>query len=151
MREILLKNKKATWNYDIIDTYEAGIKLKGHEVKSLKQKHGTLLGSYVVERDNKIWLKNTYIPPYQPNNTPEEYDPYQLRQLLLTKKQTNEIKEARQAAGLTIIPTSIINKGKRIVVELALARGKRKHDKRETIKKREDEREIRRKIKTSLR
>lgn len=141
---LILKNKKATFNYEILDTYSAGLKLTGTEVKSLKTgKGGSLAGSFIVFKDNELWIKGMHIPPYQPKNTPESYDPDRIRKLLIQKNKIKKIGHTITTEGLTAIPIAVHNTG-RISLEFAIARGKKKHDKRETIRKREDEIRIRR-------
>lgn len=144
---ILVKNKKAGFNYKILEKYEAGIKLLGFEVKSLKNNRGSLDGAYVSVRGKEAFVLNFDIPPYQPSNTPENYDSRRERKLLLTKKEMDKFIGLEQQKGLTIVPISVYTKNNKIKVELAVVRGKKKYDKRETIKKRDTEREIRRDIK----
>ena len=143
----LVENKKARFNYEFIHTLEAGIELFGFEVKSLRQKQGALDGAYVIARGNEAFLVGAYITPYQPKNTPKDYDPRRNRKLLLTKKEIAELVGSDRKNGLTIIPVSVYNKGRKIKVEIALARGKKKYDKREALKKRDTEREMRREMK----
>lgn len=147
MNQTLISNKKATYNYEILETFEAGIELLGIEVKSLRNKQGSLDGSHVVIRGNEAFLTGAHIPPYQPSNTPKEYDQYRNRKLLLTKKEINELGGHENKKGLTLVPLSVYNKGNKLKVSVAVGRGKKKHDKRETIKKRESERELRRSLK----
>ncbi len=143
----LVQNKKAHFNYEIIEKYEAGIELLGFEVKSLKSGQGSLEGSYIKIRGQEAFVTGMNIPPYQVNNTPKEYDPTRSRKLLLTKKEIEELGKVEQKQGLTIVPLSVYNKGRKIKLELAVAKGKKTHDKRETTKKREADREIRRTLK----
>lgn len=143
----LIHNKKVSFNYEIIDKYEAGIELLGLEVKSLKKKQGSFLGAYVIVRGGEVFLINANIPPYQPSNTPDSYDPYRNRKLLLTKKEINDLIGSEKQRGLTIVPISMYTKGRKIKIEIGVARGKKKHDKRQQIKKRESDREIRRTLK----
>jgi len=143
----LLHNKKAGFNYEILDTFEAGIELLGFEVKSLRNKRGSLEGSFVMFKGGEVYLAKCNIPPFQENNTPKEYDPYRSRKLLLTKKEIREIIGKSEAKGLTIVPISVYNKKNKIKVQIAVVKGKKTHDKRESIKKRETEREIRRTLK----
>lgn len=140
----LIENRKAKFEYEILETYEAGIELFGFEAKSLRNKRGSLEGSFVKILSGEVFLINTHIPPYQPKNTPSSYDPYRSRRLLLKKKEVNELIGREKTKGLTIVPISVYNKGRVIKVLIAVVRGKKKHDKRETIKKRDTEREIRR-------
>jgi len=142
----LSENRRARFEYEILETYEAGIVLTGQEVKSVKAGRANLTGSYVITKPNGAFLLNAKIPPYQPKNAPPDYKPDRTRQLLLNNKELDylfgKIKE-----GLTIVPLSIYNKGRRIKLSIGLARHKKKQDKRETIKKREFEREKRRTLK----
>src|SRR3989344_3635390 len=128
----LAVNKKAHFNYDILEKYEAGIELLGFEVKSIKAGHASLDGSYAIIRGGEIYILGSKVPPYQSSNTPNDYDPERLRKLLLTKKQIQELNDKTENSGLTIVPISMYNKGGKIKVEIALAKGKKKFDKRET-------------------
>lgn len=143
---MLLENRKARFNYELKERFEAGIELLGYEVKSLRSKQGSLDGAYVIVRGGEPFLVNCYIPPYQPKNTPKDYEERRARKLLLTKKEIAELAGAESKKGLTIVPTSVYNKGRKLKVELAIARGKKKYDKRESIKKRDTERELRREM-----
>jgi len=143
----LLSNKRAHFDYDILDTYRAGIKLKGGEVKSLRAKHGSLNGSYISSRADELWLVGAHIPIWQNNNNPNGDDPYRPRKLLLHKKELKKLKQKLTEKGLTIIPLSLYNRGRHIKLDIALARGKKKHDKRETVKQRQANREIQRTLK----
>ena len=139
-----IRNKKAHFNYDILEKYEAGIELFGFEVKSVKGGHGSLEGTRVIIRDNEAYLVGVNIPPYQVGNTPASYDPTRTRKLLLTKKEIKELIGKGEQAGLTIVPLALNNKHGRIKVSIALVRGRKKYDKREVLKKRDAERDIRR-------
>lgn len=142
-----IKNKKATFNYELIDRFEAGVVLRGYEVKSIKQHQGSLQEAYVIIEDSEVFLIKAHIPAFQPANTPESYDPYRKRKLLLHKKDIATITKKRHEAGLTVIPIMMYNKGNKIKLEIALARGKKKYDKRESIKKRDIERDLGRTLK----
>ena len=144
---MLLENRKAKLNYEFLERFDAGIELLGHEVKSLRQKTGSLEGAYAIVRGNEAYLVNAYIPAYQPKNTPKSYDERRPRKLLLTRKEIHDLAKAEAKKGLTIVPVILYNKGRKLKVELAIARGKKKFDKRETIKRRETEREMRREMK----
>lgn len=144
---ILVDNKKAFFNYEIKDKYEAGVELLGFEVKSLKNKRGNLSGSYVVIRGKEAFLIGLDIPPYQANNTPDSYDQRRPRRLLLTKKELRGLEELEKQKGLTLIPISLYNKGRNIKLEFAVASGKKARDKRQTIQKREADRDIHRTLK----
>jgi SsrA-binding protein len=142
----LIQNRKAYFNYEILEKIEAGIELLGFEVKSLKKGQGSLEGSHITVRGNEAFVVNMQVPPYQPTNTPKEYDPLRNRRLLLTKKEISELASAEGQKGLTIVPLSVYNKGRKLKLEIAIVRGKKKFDKREAIKKRDTEREIRRSL-----
>lgn len=143
----LLYNKKAGFNYEITDQLVAGIELFGFEVKALRAGQGSLDGSYVMIRKNEAFLVNSQIPPYQQNNTPKEYDPRRERRLLLTKKEIATLTGQKSKAGLTAVPISVYNIGRKIKVKIGLARNKKKFDKREIIKKRDTDRDVRREFK----
>jgi SsrA-binding protein len=141
---ILIDHKKARFNYDILETFEAGIELLGFEVKSLKKGQGSLEGAYVIVRGGEAFIVNMFIPPYQEKNTPGGYDPRRNRKLILNKEEIKKLASIEDGKGLTIVPISVYAKNNRIKVSVASARGKKKYDKRETTKRRESDREIER-------
>lgn len=143
----LIYNKKALFDYEVLEKYESGIELLGFEVKSIRDNRGSLEGAYVIVRGMEIYLVGATIPPYQVGNTPKEYDPQRTRRLLFRKDEIRKLSGKGDMKGLTLIPISMYNKGRVIKVEVALARGKKKFDKRESIKKRDTGREIRREMK----
>ncbi len=143
----LLFNKKAGFNYEISDTLNAGIELFGFEVKSLRKNQGSLDGSYVIVRGGEAFLVGAQIPPFQQNNTPKEYEERRERRLLLTKTEIDLLMGQKSKAGLTAVPISMYNMGRKIKVKIGLARNKKKFDKREIIKKREVNRDISREFK----
>lgn len=145
----LIANKKATFNYELMDEYEAGLDLFGFEVKSLRARHGSLVGSHVIIRGNEAYLLGMSIPPYQPANTPPSYEPDRTRRLLLTKKEIGQLAGIERQKGLTIVPISVYSKGRLLKLRIAVARGKKKYDKRQNIKAREDKRSIERTLKSS--
>ena len=138
-------NKKAIFDYEILETFVAGIELLGHEAKSIKMGRFDLSGSHAVIRGNEAYLVGSTIHPFQVKNAPDNYDPTRTRKLLLTRKEINYLL-GKLNEGLTIVPIKSYNKRGFVKIELGLGRGKKKADKRETIKKREVEREIRRAI-----
>lgn len=142
-----IDNRKAHFNYAVEDKYEAGIELLGFEVKALKAGMGNLAGAFCVIRGGEAFIVNMHITPYQAGNTPVTYDPDRTRKLLLKKKELTELSVIDKAKGLTLIPLSVYSKGRRIKMELGVAKGKKLHDKRESIKKRDTDREIRRTLK----
>lgn len=141
------ENRKARFNYEILDKYEAGIELLGIEVKSVRAGRMSLEGAFVVVRGREVFLINANIPPYQVNNSPKDYDPLRNKKLLLTKKEIAILGGSEKNKSLTIVPISVYNKNRKIKIEIAVVKGKKKQDKRETIKKRETDREIRREYK----
>jgi len=142
-----IQNKKVHFNYEILEKFEAGIGLLGLEVKSLKSKQGSLEGAHIIVRGGEVFLVGATIPPYQPSNTPKGYDPERARKLLLTKKEIYVLSDAESKKGLTIVPISVYNKRNKLKLEFGIARGKKKYDKREDIKKRDTERDIGRNLK----
>ena len=140
----LLLNRKASFDYDIVETLEAGIELLGTEVKSLRKGLGSIVGSRVAPRGGEVYLVGATIPPFQEKNAAADFDPERNRRLLLTKKEIKTLENTEKEKGLTIVPISVYNKGRKIKVEIGIAKGKKKFDKRETIKKRETDRDIRR-------
>jgi SsrA-binding protein len=143
----LAENKKAYHEYEILEKYEAGIVLNGQEVKSIRSGRMSLKGSYVVLKNEELYLLGATIPPYQPLNAPADYNPERSRKLLLRKSEISRLIGKSKEKGLTLIPLQIYTKNTRIKLMFAVARGKKKQDKREIIKKREAEREMRREIK----
>lgn len=139
----LSENKKAFFNYEILDKYEAGIELKGFEVKAAKTGRVNLTGSYVLIKNNQAWLINADIPPYQPANTPISYDPKRTRRLLLHVIEIKELIGKAKEKNLTIVPLKLYNKNGKVKLEIGLGRGRKKSDKRELIKKRIAKREMR--------
>ena len=141
------ENRKARFNYEILEKYEAGIELLGIEIKSVRSGRMSLEGAFVIVRGGEAFLINSNIPPYQVNNTPKDYDPLRNKKLLLTKKEIATLADSEKNKSLTIVPIAVYNKDRKIKIEIALVKGKKKQDKRETIKKRDTDREIRRTLK----
>ncbi|MEI6280512.1 MAG: SsrA-binding protein SmpB [bacterium] len=141
------ENRKARFNYEFLEKYETGIELFGTEVKSVRGGQMSLEGAFVIIRGGEAFLINANIPPFQPKNAPNDYDPLRNRKLLLTKKEIVELSGSEKNKSLTIVPISVYNKNRKIKLEIALAKGKKKFDKRETLKKRATDREIRRDFK----
>lgn len=145
---ILATNPKVKFDYHILETYEAGLVLFGHETKAVKKGKMSLKGAYVVINNEEAWLLNAKISPYQPKNTPDDYDPERSRKLLLHKKELKSLIGKAKEKGLTLMPLRVYTKHGRIKLEFGLVRGKKKFDKREAIKKREAERKIERALKS---
>lgn len=145
---ILAENRKAYYNYQILEKFEAGISLLGQEVKSLKTRGVNLAGSYVVIKDEEIFWIGAKIPPYQPKNAPANYEAERSRKLLLQKEEIKRLIGKSKEKGLTLMPLKVYTKRGRIKLEFGVAKGKKKTDKRELIKKRQTEREIQRELKS---
>ena len=144
--KLIVNNKKANFEYFLEDFFEAGIVLEGAEVKSLRSGEASLLDTFVFIRNNEVYLKNMYIKPYKQSTlfTPDERRD---RKLLLSKREILKLNRAVKEKNLTIIPTKLYFKDNLVKVEIATAKGKKLYDKRETIKRREQDREINRKLK----
>lgn len=145
--ENLAENRKARFDYEILDTYEAGISLTGPEVKSAREGKVQLGGSHVLLKPKGAFLFNAIIQPYQPNNPTAAADPTRTRPLLLTKKELNSLLSKVKERGLTVVPLALYTKGRRVKLSIALVKHKKAHDKREAIRKRETSREMRRTLK----
>jgi SsrA-binding protein len=144
--EIVSTNKKARFNYEIIEKIEAGIALKGTEVKSIRNRNVSIGESYAQIKDNEVFLHNLHISPYEQGNR-ENHDPIRVRKLLLHKREIKKLVARTQQKGLSLVPLSIYLRKGKVKVELAVGRGKRLVDKREAIKKKTIEREIERIVK----
>jgi len=143
----LVNNRKAYYDYEILEKFEAGLVLSGQEVKALRTRGISLAGTYILMRRDKRGLTEAFwvganIPPYQPENAGKGYDPKRDRKLLLNKEEINYLLGKSAERGLTLVPLSVYTKGHRLKLEFGMARGKKKFDKRETIKKRELDRKI---------
>ncbi|HMI71704.1 MAG TPA: SsrA-binding protein SmpB [Solirubrobacteraceae bacterium] len=136
-------NRQASFRFDLLDKLEAGIVLTGTEVKSLRSGTAQIKDGYAQVRDGELWLHNVHIPPYGPASR-ENHDPERPRKLLAHKREIDRLVGKIQERGLTIVPTRIYFNGPRAKVEIALARGKDRFDKRESIKAREQRRDIER-------
>ena len=135
-------NKKARFDYEILETFEAGLVLFGYEVKSLKLGRAKLDGAHVIVRGGEAYLVSSSIAPYQPANMPTDYDPERPRKLLLSKKELSRLETQSEQAGLTIVPIRLYNAGRKLKLEIGIARGKKQHDKRESLKARDNKRDI---------
>ncbi len=141
----IIQNKKAYHNYEILEKIETGMILLGFEVKAIRSGQMTLDGSYIkIGKHDRVFLIGANIKPLQQENIPDSYSETRDRELLLTKKEIKHLKQKTETIGNTLIPISVYNKEGLIKLEIALARGKKKHDKRESIKKREANIEINR-------
>lgn len=140
-------NRRANFDYEILEKYEGGLVLKGYEVKSIKTGHISLKGSFVVPKNEELFLINANIPLYQHAGKMPGYEPTASRKILVKKREIKNLLGRAQTEGLTLIPLSVYNKRGKIKLLFALAKGKKKHDKREKIKERDDKRWIDRRLK----
>jgi SsrA-binding protein len=143
-RKVVARNRKATFDYHLLETFEAGIALAGVEIKSIRANQINLQDGWVQERGGDLWLMGVHITPYQQADRFHTLDPRRPRQLLLHKKEIARIASRANERGLTIVPTMVYLKNGRAKVEIALAKGKQQHDKRQDIAKRDSDLEIRR-------
>ncbi len=141
--ENLAENKRAGFDYEILEKFSAGVELIGHEVKSAKMGHFNLAGAHAIIRNGEVYILGASIPSFQPGNAPENYDSERTKKLLLKQEEIKYLL-GKTKSGLTLVPTRAYTNRGLIKIEIALARGRKKSDKRELIKKRETEREIRR-------
>ncbi|KKU86748.1 MAG: SsrA-binding protein [Candidatus Wildermuthbacteria bacterium RIFCSPHIGHO2_01_FULL_47_27] len=142
----LAENKKVFFEYEILETYEAGIILLGQEVKSIRLGHAQLAGSYVVVKEEELWLVGATVPPYQPKNAPADYNPQRPRKLLLQKSEINYLLGKAQQKGLTLVPIKMYTKHDKIKLLFGIARGRKKRGKKELLKKRAVVREVHREL-----
>jgi SsrA-binding protein len=147
----LIENKKARFDYEILDRYEAGAVLLGHEVKALRAGKGSLEGARVGVRGGEAFLIGATIQPYQVGNTPKGYDVERSRRLLLSKKEIAVLAGAEGQKGLTIVPLKWYNSNRKLKLAIAVARHKKKYDKRASLKERDTKREIGRTLKNEYR
>ncbi len=146
MAEVLLKNRRATFDYEILKKFEAGVVLTGSEVKSLRQKSGSFAGSFVKIMGGEAFLINTQITPYQFADN-REYDPKRSRKLLLHKRELEELIRETEHSSTTMVPLTFILTHNKIKLEFALAKGKKKQDRREELKKKAQQRDTARELK----
>lgn len=139
-------NRKARFNYEIIDTIECGIELKGTEIKSIRNGKANIKDSYGIIKNNEVFILNMHISPYE-NGGVFNHDETRTRKLLLHKKEILKLKNKLDLEGFTLIPLKVYFVGNKAKVELGLCRGKKMYDKRESMKKRDVERELARKYK----
>ena len=145
--EVLGENKKVFFNYEILEKFEAGISLTGMETKTLKIRGVNLAGSYVTIRNEEAFWVGVKILPFQPKNAPQNYNPERKRKLLLKKSEIKYLLGKTKQKGLTLVPLRLYTKKGKIKLEFGVAKGKRKIDKRELIRKREIKKKIERTLK----
>jgi SsrA-binding protein len=144
---VLAVNKRANFDYDISDRYEAGLVLRGYEVKSVKTGHISLKGSFVTARGEELYLTNANIPLYKHAGAILNYDPTAPRKLLLHKREIAHLLGKSRVEGLTLVPIQVYTKRGLLKLEFGIGKGRKKHDKREVIRKRESDRKISRALK----
>ncbi|MFH1724278.1 MAG: SsrA-binding protein SmpB [Elusimicrobiota bacterium] len=145
-KTVVASNRKARHQFEILEVFEAGLSLKGPEVKSLRAGKARLLGTFARVEGDELYIHNLYIAPYA-QNTQEELEPTRTRKLLMRRREIRRLKSGQEIKGLTIVPLELHFRRGWAKVDLALAKGKRGRDKRESIKKREDARELGRSFK----
>lgn len=143
---IEIQNKKAKFDYEIIDTYEAGIALTGTEIKSIRLGKAQLRDSYAVIRNGEVFLLNMHISHYEQGNI-FNHDETRTRKLLLHKKEILKLRDRVEVEGLTLIPIKLYFKGSKVKILVGVARGKKSYDKRESIKKRDIDRDLKKQYK----
>ncbi len=144
--KVLAKNRRASFDYELTEHLVAGLVLTGDEVKSLKSGFGSLKGSFISLRDNEAYLTAAHITPYSHASDKAGIDPTRNRKLLLHRRQIDSLIEHKQA-GLSVVPTALLLGGSLIKIEIGIGRGKKRYDKRETMKRRDTERDIARQLK----
>jgi len=145
--KIIARNRKAQFDYHLERTYQAGIVLQGSEIKSIRANNINLRDGFVQERNGELWLIGVHITPYEQASVFGHHDPVRPRKLLLHKKEIAQVVDMSRERGYTIIPTVVYLQRGRAKVEIALAKGKKQYDKRDSIAKRDADREIRRALK----
>ena len=139
----IVKNKKAYYEYHILDEYDAGVVLIGSEVKSVREGNVTFSDSFIYLKDGEVWLKNFKVGRYKQNHPSVKHDENRDKKLLLTRKEIERIGKKLQDKGTTCIPLSVFTKKNKIKIKIGVAKGKKLWDKKETIKKRDIQRELR--------
>ena len=147
---VLAVNKRASFDYDISDKYEAGIVLRGYEVKSVKTGHISLKGSFVTLKQNELYLTNANIPLYKHAGAIANYDSTAPRKLLLHRAEIRTLIGKSRAHGLTLVPIRVYTKRGLLKLEFGVGKGRKKHDKRDVMQKREVERKISRALKNRI-
>jgi SsrA-binding protein len=145
--KVIADNRQARFRYEILETYEAGIELKGTEVKSIREGRVNLRDGYGLIRNGQAWLLNVHVSPYNQSSDYFNHDPLRTRRLLLHKKEIRKLVGQLEQQGLTLVPLKLYFKRGLVKVSLGLGKGKKLHDKRETIKERQDKREMARAMK----
>lgn len=145
--KVIADNRQARFRYEILETYEAGVELKGTEVKSIRQGKANLQDGYALIRNGEAWLLNVHISPYQKATDFFNHDPRRTRRLLLHKKEIRKLIGKVEQEGLTLVPLKMYFKRGFVKITIALGKGKKLHDKRESLKERQDKRDMARAMK----
>lgn len=145
--KLISDNRQARYLYEILSTYEAGIQLTGTEIKSIRMGRINLRDGYALIRNNEAWLINVHISPYESGGKYFNHEPRRSRKLLLHRKEINKLIGQIEQKGLTLVPLKMYFKGSLVKVTLGVGKGKKLHDKRETVKRRDDQREMARALK----
>jgi SsrA-binding protein len=146
--KVIATNRKARYQYHFHDTYEAGLVLMGSEIKSIRAGRVSLQEGFVLFDGGEAWLVNVHIAPYDPASQ-QNHEPRRRRKLLLHRREIDRLQSRAQEKGYTVVPTRLYLKDGRAKVEIALARGKKQYDKRQTIAKRDSQRQMERAIKAA--
>lgn len=145
--KIISDNRQARFLYEILETFEAGVELVGTEVKSIRAGKVNLRDGYALLRNGEAWLINVHISPYDASSEYFNHDPRRTRKLLMNRKEINKLIGQVEQKGLTLVPLKMYFKGSWVKVSLGLARGKKIHDKREDLKRRQDQKDMQRAVK----
>ncbi len=148
--KVIATNRKARYEYQFLDTYEAGLVLQGSEIKSIRAGRVSLQEGFVLFEDGEAWLVNVHIAPYDPAHD-QNHEPRRRRKLLLHRREIQRLQAGTQEKGFTVVPVRLYLKEGRAKLEIALARGKKQYDKRQTIAKRDSKRQIERALKERYR
>jgi SsrA-binding protein len=146
--KVISDNRQARFLYEILETYEAGIQLTGTEVKSIRAGKVNLQDGYALIRENEVWLINVHISPYTSSSQYFNHEPRRTRKLLLHRQEIRKLIGKVEQLGLTLVPVKMYFKSGRVKVSIALGKGKKLHDKRESLKKRQDQRDMQRAMKS---
>lgn len=142
-----VRNKKATFDYELLERFEAGLVLFGFEVKAIRAGKVSIQGAYVIVRGGEAFLVGATVSPFQEKNAPPDFDRERPRKLLFSRKELRELETVDKEKGLTLVPIRLYNSGRNIKLEVGVGRGKKKYDKRESLKARASQRDVERTLK----
>lgn len=138
----ILNNRKARFLYEVLEEYEAGIILTGNEVKSIREGYSTIIDAFIFFKKDELYIKNMVIAPYKKNHPSSKHIDNREKKILLKKREIVKIRKSLETKGITCIPLSFYNRNNKIKVKVGVCKGKNEYDKRNSIKKRDQEREI---------